>query len=262
VGGPKEHQPAPRQDDLEPHVTPQAWLKYFVGCAGRTLADIAVKRIVVGAWIPSAHSRLLTISQAESPPFQIRGERHGRYRDRELTLLSMPLGAPIAATAMEELIPRGADTFIFVGAAGSLQPHLPIGSVVIPTDCIVDEGTSRHYLPSGAAPRPSERLTALLAEACRERGIPFQQGLHWTTDAPYRELRGDIRRYAERGVLSVDMELSALFAVAMHRGVEAAGIVVVSDELFGPWNLAFFSPQFQEAEGSVCEAALDAASRA
>ncbi len=30
------------------------------------------------------------------------------------------------------------------GAAGSLQPENPIGSLLIPDECVCDEGTSRH----------------------------------------------------------------------------------------------------------------------
>ena len=52
--------------------------------------------------------------------------------------------------------------------------------------------------------------------------LPFEQerqGTSWTIDAPYRETVAEIRRYRQEGVATVDMEASALFAVAAYRGV-------------------------------------------
>ena len=42
---------------------------------------------------------------------------------------------------------------------------------------------------------------------------------------------GKFRRFRDSGVLAVDMETSAIFAVAKYRGVEVASAQVISDIL-------------------------------
>jgi hypothetical protein len=63
--------------------------------------------------------------------------------------------------------------------------------------------------------------------------IDVQQGVNWTTDAVYMEHKQKIDLYRRAGVITVDMELSAIFTVARVRGIQAAAIVAVSDELHG-----------------------------
>jgi purine-nucleoside phosphorylase len=55
----------------------------------------------------------------------------------------------------------------------------------------------------------------------------------WTTDAPFRETAADVAWHRERGVLAVDMESAALFAVAGYRKVSAAAALVIGDSLAG-----------------------------
>jgi hypothetical protein len=53
------------------------------------------------------------------------------------------------------------------------------------------------------------------------------------------------------------MELSAIFTVAGFREMEAAGILVVSDELSDyQWRPGFKRPAFKAAREKVCRAAL------
>jgi purine-nucleoside phosphorylase len=74
-------------------------------------------------------------------------------------------------------------------------------------------------------------LTARLKTAMERLGTAFEQGPTWTIDAPYRETVSEIRRYRLRGILTVEMEASAMFSVARLRDCEAAALFVVSDNL-------------------------------
>lgn len=149
---------------------------------------------------------------------------------------------------MEELIACGARAFLGLRWAGNLQPAAPIGTLLIPTACRREEGTSPHYIPDEADLQPDPRLWMRLQEACQREGIPFRVGPLWTTDAPYREAIDRIERYRKEGVLGVDMETSAMFALGKFRGVAVATLLVVSDELWGPWRPAFGRPELQRAE--------------
>jgi uridine phosphorylase len=164
------------------------------------------------------------------------------------------IGAPAAAVVLEELVAWGVRRVVSVGTAGTLQPHLLPGQVVLCTAAIRDEGTSHHYLASERLAEPSPRLTERLGAALRARGLPVTEGCSWTTDAPYRETAAEVSRYRDEGVLTVEMEAAALFAVARHRGVEVASALVVSDSLAEVWE-----PHFH-AEATM--AGLEAAARA
>ncbi len=78
----------------------------------------------------------------------------------------------------------------------------------------------------------------------------------WSTDAPYRETVGKVDEYARRGVLAVDMETTAMMAVATHRKAEFAAVLTISDLVHGPeWDPAFGTKRLNRARDAVCERA-------
>ncbi len=172
------------------------------------------------------------------------------------------IGAPVAAIALEELVAWGVTRFVSVGTAGSLQPHIEIGDVVVCERAIRDEGTSHHYLPPGYDAHPSPALTDALAAALDEGGLPYTRGAAWTTDAPYRETRAEVRRYQAEGVACVEMEAAALFAVAAHRGVDVAALFTISDSLADlTWRPEFHSDRTRLGLENLYRVALQALTR-
>jgi uridine phosphorylase len=174
---------------------------------------------------------------------------HRREPDHpDLSVAGPALGAPQAALVLEKLIALGGRRFLVLGWCGSLQPDLGVGQIVIARRAVSQEGTSRHY-PSGRRPLvTSPDLTAGLKDALTEAGLDFVEGPVWTTDAPYRETIPAVRRFQEQGVLAVDMEASALMAVAAFRRVELALMMVVSDELHSlKWKHGFKTSRFARA---------------
>ncbi len=141
------------------------------------------------------------------------------------------IGAPVAAILIEELAAFGIKYFISVGTAGSLQKDLQLGSIVVCTKAIRDEGTSHHYLQSEKYSYPSQKLTNDIVITINKMGLEYNLGTTWTTDAPYRESLKEIKHYRNEGVLTVDMEASAVFAVAKYLNIEAAAIFTISDFL-------------------------------
>ncbi len=66
-----------------------------------------------------------------------------------------------------------------------------------------------------------------------DMGIPFAEGRAWTTDGIYRETPARIAARVEEGCLTVDMEASAVAAVARFRGVPLAQVLYGGDDLTG-----------------------------
>lgn len=140
-------------------------------------------------------------------------------------------GAPAAVVILEELIAFGVKKFISIGTAGALQKNLKIGDLVICEKAIRDEGTSYHYLKPSRYAYASMEMVKKIKESLDRFKQGYTVGTSWTTDAPYRETVSEIKRYQKEGVLTVEMEASALFAVAQYRGVEMGAVFTISDSL-------------------------------
>lgn len=152
---------------------------------------------------------------------------------RVVVLTGFGLGAPIVAAQAEELIALGATRLVSVALSGGIQADLAPGTIVVVESAIRDEGTSHHYLPRRRDVAADPKLTETLATALAAGGGDVRIGRTWSTDAPYRETREEAISYQAEGVLTVDMEMAALLAVAEARGVAAAGVLVVGDSLAG-----------------------------
>ena len=144
----------------------------------------------------------------------------------------MPVGGARSVMTLEELMALGARTFLIAGATGALKPGIQVGDYVIATNALREEGTSYHYQPPEHPARADGPATRALIEAAKASQRPAHAGRVWSTDAPYREFTGKVRRYGEQGVLSVDMEASALMIVSEFRGADLGLILTVSDLVY------------------------------
>jgi uridine phosphorylase len=176
-------------------------------------------------------------------------------RRANLTLVGPFIGAPYAVMILETLIARGVRKILFFGWCGAISPDVKIGDIIIPTGAIIDEGTSRHYKKGeNFCVRPPGHITEKIKEALSQRGICFQTGLIWSTDAVYRETCERVKYYQNKDALAVDMELSALFTAGSFREVEVGGVLVVSDEISTCKQVAGFSKQcFKKSRADVAK---------
>lgn len=152
--------------------------------------------------------------------------------DGRVGVCCMGIGAPAVAAQLEVLVSLGMRRFLSLGTAGGLGPDQTPGDVVVLTGAVRDEGTSYHYVEAGVEVGPDPGLTDALAAALVRSDVAPRSGCTWTTDAPYRESKEKITDLRGRGVLTVEMEAAALFAVAQVRDVELASAVVI-DSVFG-----------------------------
>ena len=146
---------------------------------------------------------------------------------KPLTIQSTGMGGPSAAIVISELVELGARTLLRVGTCGALDHSLALGDLLIATEALAADGTSRAL---GAG----ERATAngVLVEALGRAGVsagvsPGAAGAGvWSgpvvsTDLFYDE-REHEREWAAAGALAVEMETAALYALAARRGVVPA----------------------------------------
>jgi len=156
------------------------------------------------------------------------------------------VGAPMAVLTLEKLIALGCRKIVVMGWCGSLVPQLKVGDILLPTWGQSEEGVSAHYpLPAKAEADPT--MGAAIMASLRGAGHTCCQGPLWTTDAPYRELPSKIKKFADQGIMGVDMEFSALCTVAAFRQIDLAAVLLVSDELYHEsWQPGYTSKTFKK----------------
>lgn len=236
---------------MDERFTAQMFIRSYTTQRQIAIDDLGVAPVVVLSW-----SRRFVQSLAEgigaqlSQRWMYRAQYPlytGELRGNHVSFSLVPVGAPATVMIMEEMIACGARIFIGVGFVGSLQPTAPMGTLIIPNSCISEEGTSAHYLDDKTSFTPNPRLLQIITECGQTEGITVLSGPVWTTDAPYRELVTKIEEYREQGVLGVDMETSAMYALGRVRKVEVCNLLVVSDELWNEWRPAFGKPELRNA---------------
>lgn len=141
------------------------------------------------------------------------------------------IGAPISASVTENVIAAGAEAVILLGGGAGLQPDLSPDAAILPTDAIRDEGVSYHYLPAEESVTPTPALVDSLDDALSERDFETPRGPTWTTSAFYRETIPEIEQYRDEGVLTLDMESAAIWAVCQYRGADTATVHELGDIL-------------------------------
>lgn len=214
-----------------------------VGMGGEGLPDVPPAAIL-------GYQPKLTefVEQRADPPVQIVRSQH-LYPVTE-TVGYVPVhewgtGAPISAMVTENLIAAGTEAVILLGGGAGLQTDIPPEAAILPTAVIRDEGVSYHYLPDEKPVTPTASLVDGLDDALSEAGFDTPRGTTWTTSAFYRETIPEIRAYGDDGVITLDMESAAIWAVCQYRGVDTASV----HELGGVFTPEEWQPETQKDRG-------------
>lgn len=176
--------------------------------------------------------------------------------DRPLTIQSTGMGGPSAAIVVSELVDLGARRLLRVGTCGALQDGLGLGDLVIATEAIAADGTSRALGGPDRIPASRELLDALIpaAETGGAEAHAVHRGPVVSTDVFY-DPRGLEAHWAAAGALAVEMEAATLFALAGARGLQAGALLVVSDVVL-PTRVRITEEGLRAAELRMGRAAL------
>lgn len=151
-------------------------------------------------------------------------------------------GAPITTGKMEELISWGVLQFISIGTASSLQAKAKTGDIIVCEKAIRDEKTSQRFLPPAKYIHAPRRMTNKLQQQLRKGGIPFHVGSSWTTDNFLRQKDEEMLQYQKEGVLTVETEAAALFAVAHFYQVDLGAMFTIT----GPQQGSLWDPHLED----------------
>ncbi len=200
----------------------------------RTQPEIDAPGVAVACFFPelieslAIHGRALLDLPSREPLWDI------DYHGRRMALFYPGVGASLAAYSLERVIAAGCHTIVACGGAGAMRPDLKMGHHVITVaEAVRDEGTSYHYLPPARHVAADPEVVAVLSAAVLRRGLPHLSGRTWTTDGLFRETPSRVARRQTEGCLTVEMEASALLAVAAFRGVQFGQYLYAGDDVSG-----------------------------
>jgi purine-nucleoside phosphorylase len=180
----------------------------------------------------------------------------GDARDgRPLTIQSTGMGGPSAAIVIAELADLGARTLLRVGTCGGLNASLALGDLLVATEALAADGTSRA-LGAGDRIAGDPDLVARLLDAAGPDGI---HGPIVTSDLFYDSPEGAEAQWRAQGALAVEMETATLFALARRRGLSAGCALIVSDTLL-PSRRRIDTEALHDAERRLGELAVAALS--
>ncbi len=153
----------------------------------------------------------------------------GTAADGELlSIQSTGMGGPSAAIVASELIELGARRLLRIGTCGGLVPELDAGRLLVVSEALADDGTSRALTGADqlAAVAPPGEITTALRERGAQRGAAV--GPIASSDLFY-DSDHMAEHWRQAGALAVEMEAATVFAVAAKRGVEAGCALLVSN---------------------------------
>ena len=156
---------------------------------------------------------------------------HTCYNGVEVALFMMDVGAPMSVGMLEELFVMGIEKAVIFGTCGVLDHSIEDCSIIIPNRAVRDEGTSYHYAPPSDEISVNEKYLSEFTKMLDELMVKYTIGKTWSTDAFYRETRDKVIRHQQQGCICVDMECSAISAVAKFRQKDCVQFFYAADNL-------------------------------
>lgn len=149
-------------------------------------------------------------------------------------------GGGSTASAVEELIAIGGDTFIRVGTCGAIQRHIACGDVVIHTGAVRLDGTSPQYVCPEYPAAAHYQVVLALVQAAERLGARYHLGVSASTASFYtgqgrpgrngysqswmEMLLPDLQR---AGVLNFEMEAATIFTMLGLYGLRGGSVCAV-----------------------------------
>jgi uridine phosphorylase len=144
--------------------------------------------------------------------------------------LSLSIAFSIAFTA-EELFACGCHLLISITSAGQIISLGRPPYVALIEKALRDEGTSYHYQSPSHYSYLHPVLRDVICRAWDHTHVPLHTGASWTTDAPFRETEKMIAACRKQGILAVEMEAAALYALANAKQYEIVCFAHVTNQM-------------------------------
>lgn len=181
----------------------------------------------------SGHNPKLVVGELEGRQVAVFGGRAHYYETGRGDAMRLPL---------EVLKTLGGSRLILTNAAGSLQPSMPPGSLMLLNDHInfsglnplIGEKTDARFVPMTNAHDPSMR--AELLTAAKALGITMHEGVYAWYSGPSFETPAEIRALKLLGADAVGMSTVPEVILARFLGLNVAAMSVITNMAAGMSN--------------------------
>jgi len=181
----------------------------------------------------------------------------GTFNGHPVSIMGSGMGMPSISIYAHELFDYyGVEQIIRVGTCGSLVADMRVGDLVLASSAATDSAMLEHYLAGVKVVEADPGLLQRVHDKAIGRDLSIRSGKVFATDWFYHPDNGFIDRLCRDGVLAIDMESAALYALAHQRGKRALTILSVSDVI--PTGERASHEARRNAFGVAIEAVLEA----
>ena len=157
----------------------------------------------------------------------------GTFQGKPVSVQGTGMGIPSALIYCHELInDYGVKNLIRVGSAGSYQKDIHIRDIVI---AMAASSTSNinniRFVNSDYAPTADFDLFMNAVNYSQKNNIPIKAGNVLSSDQFYEDNFEGYKKWADFGVLCVEMETAGIYTIAAKFKVKALAILTISDSL-------------------------------
>lgn len=190
--------------------------------------------------------------------YPLGGELYVFDKNENVGFIKGHMCSPAIATQAEDLIAGGVKELIHIGFAGGLQINQKPGDFVLTDGAFNDTAVAGLYGFDYETINSTKILTDELEGKMLCNNLHYKRGVHWTTDAGYRETWGQIIEHREKGALCVEMEGVGLFTIANYRKCLASAIYVISDVLVeDDWKLGWGEISLEKSMNALIDMIID-----
>lgn len=156
----------------------------------------------------------------------------GTYKDVPVSVMASGMGMPSIGIYSYELFSQyDVDNIIRIGSAGAISAKLKLRDVVAAQGACTNSNFTHQYgLPGAFAPIADYTLLETAVAVAREIGVEMPVGNVLSSDTFY-DASGSTMKWAEMGVLAVEMEAAALYMNAAKLGKRGLAICSISDSI-------------------------------
>ncbi|MBB6481467.1 purine-nucleoside phosphorylase [Spirochaeta isovalerica] len=157
----------------------------------------------------------------------------GLYKGKAVSVQGSGMGQASLSIYTNELIcDYGVKNLIRVGSCGSYHEHVKVRDLVIAMSASTDSAMNRERFNGNFyAPTADYHLFKTMTAQADEMGMTYHAGNILATDTFYHDDPEHWKKWADFGVLAVEMESAALYTLAAKHGARALTICTVSDNL-------------------------------
>ena len=182
----------------------------------------------------------------------------GTYKGKRISIMGTGMGMPSMGIYSHELIHiYGVKNLIRIGSCGAIRKDILLGDIIMAQASCTDSNYAHQYqLPGTFSAIADFGLLSTAKEAADRLHAVSYVGNVLSSDLFYTET-SEWKRWAELGVLGIEMESYALYCEAARAGVKALGIFTVSDSIVNGESLS--AEERQNGFRQMMEIALETA---